>query len=91
VGGLTTIANIHLVAGVPSGHMCELNQTHNPLKWDIFKDPYPIKDGILTIPDKPGYGVELIDNIEKKFPYEPGPYYKTNPVFEGLGLPIWWS
>ena len=91
VGGLTTIANIHLVAGVPSGHMCELNQTYNPLKWEIFKDPYPIKNGVLTIPDKPGYGVELIDDIEKKFPFDPGPYYKTNPVFEGLGLPIWWS
>ena len=91
VGGLTTIANIHLVAGVPSGHMCELNQTYNPLKWEIFKDPYPIKNGVLTIPDKPGYGVELIDDVEKKFPWEPGPYYKTNPTFEGLGLPIWWS
>ncbi len=91
VGGLTTIANIHLVAGVPSGHMCELNQTYNPLKWEIFKDPYELKNGILTIPDKPGYGVELIDDIEKKFPWEPGPYYKPNPVFEGLDLPIWWS
>ena len=91
VGGLTTIANIHLVAGVPCGHMCELNQTYNPLKWEIFKDPYELEDGILTIPDKPGYGVELIDDIAEKFPWNPGPYYKTNPVFEGEDLPIWWS
>ena len=91
VGGLTTIANIHLVAGVPSGHMCELNQTYNPLKWEIFKEPYPIKNSILTIPNKAGFGVELIDDIEKKFPFVPGPYYKRNPVFEGLDLPIWWS
>ena len=91
VGGLTTIANIHLVAGVPSGHMCELNQTYNPLKWDIFKEPYPIKNGVLTIPDKPGYGVELIDDIEKKFPWVPGTYYKRNPRFEGTDLPLWWS
>lgn len=91
VGGLTTIANIHLVAGVPCGHMCELNQTYNPLKWEIFKDPYPIQNGMLTIPDKPGYGVELIDDLEERFPFVPGPYYKTNPHFEGLGLPIWWS
>jgi len=91
VGGLTTIANIHLVAGVPSGHMCELNQTYNPLKWDIFKEPYRIENGWLTIPDKPGFGVELIDDIEKKFPWAPGPYYKRNPKFEGLGLPLWWS
>jgi len=91
VGGLTTIANIHLVAGVPSGHMCELNQTHNPLKWEIFKDPYQIENGWLTIPDKPGYGVELIDDIEKKFPFVPGNYYKRNPKFEGTDLPLWWS
>jgi L-alanine-DL-glutamate epimerase-like enolase superfamily enzyme len=91
VGGLTTIANIHLVAGVPSGHMCELNQTFNPLKWEIFKDPYLVKDGILKIPDKPGFGVELIDDLEKKFPFVPGPYYKRNPVFKDTDLPIWWS
>ncbi|MCB0667292.1 MAG: mandelate racemase/muconate lactonizing enzyme family protein [Saprospiraceae bacterium] len=91
VGGLTTIANIHLVAGVPSGHMCELNQTYNPLKWEIFKEPYPIENGILTIPDKPGFGVEIIDDVEKRFPFVEGPYYKRNPRFEGLDLPIWWS
>jgi len=91
VGGLTTIANIHLVAGVPSGHMCELNQTYNPLKWEIFKDPYVIENGILTIPDKPGFGVEIIDDIADRFPFVAGNYYKTNPVFEGKGLPIWWS
>lgn len=58
---------------------------------EIFQEPYRIKDGILTIPDKPGYGVELMDDIEERFPFVPGPYNKTNPHFEGLGLPIWWS
>lgn len=91
VGGLTTIANIHLVAGVPCGHMCELNQTYNPLKWEIFKEPYLIEDGVLTIPDRPGFGVDLIDDLEERFPYVSGPYYKKNPVFEGVDLPIWWS
>ncbi len=91
VGGLTTIANIHLVAGVPCGHMCELNQTYNPLKWEIFKEPYVIENGSLTIPNKPGFGVELIDDIAERFPFVAGNYYKTNPVFEGQGLPIWWS
>jgi len=91
VGGLTTIANVHLVAGVPCGHMCELNQTYNPLKWEIFKEPYLIENGLLTIPDRPGYGVELIDDIESRFPWKPGSYAKPNPVFEGENLPLWWS
>jgi len=33
---------------------------------------------VLTIPDRPGYGVELIDDLEERFPFAPGPYYKTN-------------
>jgi len=91
VGGLTTIANVHLVAGVPCGHMCELNQTYNPLKWEIFKEPYPIENGLLTIPDRPGYGVELIDDIARRFPWKPGSYAKPNPCLEGENLPLWWS
>ena len=34
---------------------------------------------------------QLIDDLEQRFPWVPGNYYKTNPVFEGLNLPIWWS
>ena len=79
------------VAGVPCGHMCELNQTYNPLKWEIFKEPYLIENGLLPIPDRPGYGVELIDDIESRFPWKPGSYAKPNPVFEGENLPLWWS
>ena len=91
VGGLTTIANAHLVASLTCGHMCELNQTYNPLKWEVFKEPYPIENGIMTLPEKPGYGVELIDDIEERFPFTPGFYGKPNPVMEGSGLPMWWS
>ncbi len=91
VGGLTTIANAHLAAAMPNSHQCELNQTYNPLKWDIFKEPYPIERGVLVLPDKPGFGVELIDDIERRFPFTPGHYYKRNPVYEGLDVPIWWG
>jgi len=63
----------------------------HPLKWEIFKEPYDIGNAVLTIPDRPGYEVELIDDIEQRFPWTPGDYYKRNPVFEGLDLPIWWS
>ena len=53
--------------------------------------PYPIENGVLSIPDRPGYGVELIDDLEERFPFAPGPYYRANPLFEGRNLPIWWS
>ena len=81
-GGLTTISNIHFVASCPNGHMCELNQTYNPLKEAIFKDPLTVIDGMMALPDKPGYGVELIDDIEERFPWVPGSYLKPNPLMQ---------
>jgi len=82
-GGLTTISNIHFVASCPNGHMCELNQTYNPLKEGVFKDPLVVVDGYMKLPSKPGYGVELVDDIAKKFPWVPGSYLRPNPVISG--------
>ncbi|MEM7369533.1 MAG: mandelate racemase/muconate lactonizing enzyme family protein [Bacteroidota bacterium] len=78
-GGLTTISNIHFIASAPNGHMCELNQTFNPLKEELFKEPLTVVDGFMELPDKPGYGVELIDNPAEKFPWAEGSYLKPNP------------
>ncbi|MFC2112842.1 enolase C-terminal domain-like protein [Bacteroidota bacterium] len=79
-GGLTTMVNAHLVAGIPNRHMLELNMTHNPLKEGVFKEPLTVVNGYMDLPDKPGYGVEVIDDLEKKFPWVPGRYLKPNPL-----------
>jgi galactonate dehydratase len=73
-GGLTTMSNAHLVAAIPNRHMLEINMTFNPLKDAVFKDPMVVKNGWIELNDKSGYGVEVIDNIEKKFPWNPGNY-----------------
>ncbi len=78
-GGGTTMANAHFTAAIPNGSYCELNQTYNPLKEGIFKEPLTVKDGWMELPAKPGYGVELIDDVEKKFPFVPGSYLMDNP------------
>jgi galactonate dehydratase len=70
--GLLTIANAHLGAGIPNLIMLELNQTYNPLRTDLFKEPLVIKDGFLELPGKPGLGVELIEDVARKFPFIPG-------------------
>ena len=81
-GGGTTMANAHLVASMPNREYCELNQTFNPLKDQIFRDPLIVKNGKMVLSGKPGFGVELIDDIEKKFPFVEGSYLKPNPYFE---------
>lgn len=81
-GGLTTIANAHLVAAIPNRHMLEQNQTYNPLKEAIFKDPLLVKNGHMELTEKAGYGMELIPDVEKQFPFVPGSYSRPNPLMD---------
>jgi L-alanine-DL-glutamate epimerase-like enolase superfamily enzyme len=71
---LLTVANATLAAGIPNLMMLESNQTFNPLRTDLFKEPLVPADGYIELPDKPGFGVEVIDDAEKRFPFIPGRY-----------------
>lgn len=82
-GGGTTMANAHLAAGIPNGQYCELNQTRNPLKEEIFKEPLTVSRGVMELPDRPGFGMELVDDLERRFPFVPGSYQKPNPRLAG--------
>ena len=63
--------------------MCELNQTLNPLKEEVFKEPLVAVNGYMELSNKPGFGVELADDLEKKFPWVPGSYLRPNPLMKG--------
>jgi galactonate dehydratase len=77
--GLITIANAHLLAAVPNRFLLETNMTANPLKEGLFKEKVIVKDGHLQIPDKPGLGVELADDLGERYPYFPGWWNKPDP------------
>jgi L-alanine-DL-glutamate epimerase-like enolase superfamily enzyme len=52
----------HMVAAIPNGLIVE----YMPW-WDfIYKEPLPLKDGCIVIPDKPGFGLELNPDMIKK-------------------------
>jgi galactonate dehydratase len=78
-GGLTTMANAALVAAIPNRLVLELNQTYNPFKEEIFQDPLVVKQGYMQLPRRPGFGMELKPDLEAKFPFLPGNYWKPNP------------
>jgi L-alanine-DL-glutamate epimerase-like enolase superfamily enzyme len=78
-GGLTTMANAALVAAAPNHLVLELNQTYNPFKEELFKDPLVVRNGYMDLFNKPGFGVEMKPGIAAKFPYLPGTYWKRNP------------
>jgi L-alanine-DL-glutamate epimerase-like enolase superfamily enzyme len=73
------MANAALVAAVPNRLVLELNQTYNPFKEEIFVDPLTVKNGYMTLHNKPGFGMELKPGIAAKYPFLPGNYWKPNP------------
>jgi galactonate dehydratase len=77
--GLTIMQNAALVAAIPNRLILERNVTFNYLQNGVFKEPLVAKRGYMDLPNRPGFGLELIPDIEKKFPYIPGSYEKPNP------------
>jgi galactonate dehydratase len=80
-GGLTTMANAALVAAIPNHLVLELNQTYNPFKEEIFKDPLVVRKGYMDLHRRPGFGMELNPGVAAKFPFIPGSYWKRNPRY----------
>jgi L-alanine-DL-glutamate epimerase-like enolase superfamily enzyme len=70
-GGLTWMANIQLVAGIPNQLILESNRNFNPFREGLFTEPIVVKNSYADAPSKPGLGVEIIPDADKKFPYDP--------------------
>ena len=82
--GSCTLANAALVAASPNALMLEQFETWDPLRTEIFTDPLVVVDGYMDLPDRPGFGMELAPDLEKRFPYKPGGYSaRPNPVICG--------
>jgi hypothetical protein len=75
------MCNTHLVAAVPSGHMCEFFMYPSELRYGLLKEPYRPQAAHIQLPDEPGFGVELIDDPAGAFPADPGPAVMANPRF----------
>jgi L-alanine-DL-glutamate epimerase-like enolase superfamily enzyme len=72
--GLMAMANGHFVAALPRPLMLEQCMIQGPLQWDILRQPPRIAAGWLHLPAAPGFGVELADDLETRFPFIEGGY-----------------
>ena len=70
--GLMTLANAHMVAALAEPRLVELNAVQGPLQWEILREKPTIRDGWLELPDAPGLGAQLADDLEARFPYVEG-------------------
>ncbi len=78
LGPISTAACLQLDAVIPNFEIQEYPMMNQTCRLDReMKQPFEVKDGYIRVPDGPGLGVELIDDIDKVFPFE-GSYGKIS-------------
>ena len=78
---LGTVCNSHLVAGVPSGHMCEFFLYPNDMRYGLLREPLRAQNGILHLPATPGLGARLAEDVDQRFARIEGPAVTANPRY----------
>jgi galactonate dehydratase len=67
---LCTAINAHLHASISNFLIHEnFDDSLEPWTWDLLEGTPRVVDGYLTVPDKPGWGVELNEGEAAKHPY----------------------
>ena len=75
--GVLFSASIHIALSAPNCHVLEVSQGHMPMIWELFEEPYDIRDdGYVYAPDRPGLGFTLREDALEKFRYIEGPEYE---------------
>ncbi len=52
-------AGMHLAAASPAAHILEYSLGANPMIHDLIEESFPVIDGMLEIPDRPGLGITV--------------------------------
>ena len=65
------MSNIQLVAAIPNQFVLESDRHYNPFRGGLFKEPIVVKNSYADAPDRPGLGLEIIDDADSRFPYDP--------------------
>jgi hypothetical protein len=53
--------------------MVEMDRTFNPMRTEIVHNPIVVDNGYVQVPQEPGLGLELNDQILQKFHYVDDP------------------
>ena len=59
-------AGMHVAAASPAGFILEYSLGANPLLHDLVEESFPVKDGMLEIPDRPGLGLTINEDFVKR-------------------------
>jgi len=79
VSPVGTMATAHVCASVPNFLVCEWHWINHPDLWKNWvKEGEIIERGHIAIPDRPGIGVEMNDEVAKKAQIAGTPWFEAN-------------
>jgi L-rhamnonate dehydratase len=65
--GINIAASLHFVAALPNTHYFEYCVEQGDLRKYLTKQVFPVIDGDISVPEEPGLGVELDEEIVAKY------------------------
>ena len=71
LGPLITAASLHLDTSIPNFITQEYTKGDESEDFAVYKVAYQREGGYIPIPDAPGLGIELDDNLIEQNPYQP--------------------
>ncbi|QDT89995.1 mandelate racemase/muconate lactonizing enzyme family protein [Gimesia algae] len=74
-GAILIAATVQTLSLMPDPHwgfptdtpMLELDQSENPWRTEIVKEPFQLKEGFVNVPTRPGLGIEVNEEIVKRY------------------------
>ncbi len=77
---VSTIASMHVCACTPNAVILEIGSGQTPFFQDLFNGGlFRVENGYAPLPNRPGLGLTLNEEIASKYPYEPKSWH--TPVF----------
>lgn len=79
VSPIGTMGSAHVCASVPNFLVCEWHWVNHPDLWKGWvKEGEIIEKGYITVPDRPGLGVEMNDEVARKAQIPNTPWFEAN-------------
>lgn len=70
--GVSLLANFHYAATDLNCQIAEFCQLPNPLREEMLPASFDRDGREVTLPDEPGLGLSVPDDLTERFKYEPG-------------------
>ena len=74
-GAIAIAASVQLASLLPEPHwgftkdtpLLELDQSENPWRTELVKEPFSVVEGSITVPAKPGLGIDVNEDVVRKY------------------------